>query len=154
MSGTPVAAPVLSLHVARLDGSSTKRALEPTVASAFWQASIVPLVVSSGVNLESHVRTLTCRQARPPLAFTVLAHACSPSIEPWKRPGARGDPTSAMTSTVRFLASTPTSLAVSASVPHFPAAAVVAVSPAVAGGATAAVVAVLLAAVVAVELAV
>ena len=66
MSGTPVALPALSLQVARLEGSTTNSAVEPTMETAFWQASIVPFVVSSGVSLESHVRTLIWRQPTPP----------------------------------------------------------------------------------------
>src|SRR5262245_26259747 len=50
MSGRPVAAPVLSLQPERLLVSSTNSAVEPTSASAFWQASIVPLVESSGLS--------------------------------------------------------------------------------------------------------
>src|SRR4051794_36699468 len=77
MSGSPVAFPALSLQLARFEGSTTNSAVEPTMAVAFLQASIVPLVVSSGVSLESHVRTLICRQPTPPLALTVLAQACT-----------------------------------------------------------------------------
>jgi hypothetical protein len=101
------------------------------MATAFWQASIVPFVVSSGVSFESQVRTLIWRQPTPPLALTVLAQACTPSIEPWNNPGASGEPTSAITSIVMSFGVMPTSVACKGSLAHFAAmsAAVVSVAP-------------------------
>jgi hypothetical protein len=68
-SGRPVGAPALSLHFAMLLGSSTKMEVVPTIANDVWHASIVPLVESSGVSLESHAFTTTLRQATPPLVL-------------------------------------------------------------------------------------
>src|SRR4249920_3164996 len=100
MSGTPVAAPALSLHLARAVGSSTNSDVVPTMANEVRQASIVPLVESSGVILESHGLTTTLRQATPPALFWASPHALTASIEPWNRPGANGEPVSAMTKIV------------------------------------------------------
>ena len=67
------------------------------MANEFWQASIVPFVESSGVSLESHALTTTLRQATPPLLLMSSPHAFTASIEPWKTPGASGEPVSAIT---------------------------------------------------------
>src|SRR5437870_3853699 len=47
----------------------------------------------------------------PPWAFQYLANALTASTLPWNRPGASGDPTSAITWMVMSVAVTPTSLA-------------------------------------------
>ena len=107
--------------------------VDPTSASAFEHASRKPFVLSVGLSLESHCSTCTCRQPRPPAAFTALAQAFVPSIEPWNRPGANSDPTSAITTTVIVSAETPVSVAFSATPAHGSALAAVVVGASVVG---------------------
>src|SRR5437879_4508009 len=64
------------------------------------------------------VFTTSLRHPMPPLAFQYLANAFRASTLPWNRPGASGDPTSAITVTLMSVAVTPTSVSFSASDLH------------------------------------
>ncbi len=85
--------------------------LPPTIANAVWQALIWPFFDSSGVSLESHSSTFSCRQPMPPLALMYFSKPFRASTLPWKRPGASGEPVSAITWMVIVSAVTPVSVA-------------------------------------------
>ena len=91
--------------------SGLNRALLPTMATLPRQASISPFLDSVGSSLESHGFTTSWRQPRPPLALMYSAKPLTASMLPWNRPGARGEPVSAITVTVMVSAVTPTSVA-------------------------------------------
>ena len=111
MSGMPVAAPGVRRSVFISVTSGLNSELPPTMASAVLQALIWPFLASSGVSLESHVSTLSLRQPMPPLALMYFSKPFIASTLPWNRPGASGEPVSAITWTVMVSAVTPVSVA-------------------------------------------
>src|SRR5437879_7004661 len=117
-SGRPVAAPALSAQFSIGLTSGLNSALSPTMANEFLHPSIRPFFDSSALSFESHVFTTSLRHPMPPLAFQYLANAFRASTLPWNRPGASGDPTSAITVTLMSVAVTPTSVSFSASDLH------------------------------------
>ena len=110
MSAIPVSAPEASLQVSMMLTSPMNSDVDPIIAAALAHASRKPLVLSVALIFESHSITSIWRHARPPAALTALAHALVPSIEPWNRPGASSEPTSAITNTVMVSALIPVSV--------------------------------------------
>ena len=112
MSGSPVAAPLASLHCTSSSTVCSSSAPVPTSAKSSWQALMIALRASLALSLESMKSTWTLRPAMPPLAFTYLAQPFTPSTMPWSTPGTIELSTSATTATLMVVAVIPTSLAV------------------------------------------
>src|SRR5258707_8059222 len=110
----PTGSPPLFLHCSTRVMLSRNTTVVPTSASEFPHAVVIEFCASSPESFESAVFTTTWRHASPPLALMYLAHASTPSTDPWNSPGRNGEPVSAMTVTVIVLGVTPTSDAVSA----------------------------------------